>query len=75
MLENDITEACESDGTLMLCLLLSNAIECDVEVAVQVTDDTTTGMCHFFDGNNNANLYTYNGASVSTRDKFGMHGS
>ena len=42
-LENDITEVCESDGTLMLCLLLSNAIEFDVEVDLQLTDDTTTG--------------------------------
>ena len=41
----------------MLCLLLSNVIECDVEVDIQVTDDTTTGMCHFFEGYNNANLY------------------
>lgn len=35
---------CESDGTIMLCLLLSDAIEFDVEVDVQVTDETTTGM-------------------------------
>ena len=43
-LEKDITEVCESDGTVMLCLLLSNAIEFDVEVDIQVSDDTTTGI-------------------------------
>ena len=43
-LESDITEVCESDGTIMLCLLLSSTIEIDLEVDVQVTDDTTTGI-------------------------------
>lgn len=42
-LENDITEVCESDGTIMLCLLLDDAIVVDVEISMQVTDETTNG--------------------------------
>ena len=42
-MESDISEVCESDGTIMLCLILSGVLEVDVEVSVQITDETTTG--------------------------------
>ena len=45
-MESDISEVCESDGTIMLCLILSGVLEVDVEVSVQITDETTTGIRH-----------------------------
>lgn len=42
-LESDISEVCERDGTILLCLLADDTLEIAVEVEVQISDMTTQG--------------------------------
>ena len=42
-LDSDISEVCESNGTISLCLLASDMVGLVVEVDVQLNDVTTQG--------------------------------